>query len=106
MFTLAELKVSIWVKMPLDQLVSIWKHIYMNTLELIRTDRGLTFEQLGELVGYDRATTWKHCHAEVIPAEAAIRYSAALGTVFSELRPDLPNPLCKTFDAENRENPS
>lgn len=72
----------------------------MNTLESIRTRRGLTLEQLGKIAGYDRPTAWKHCQANKLSAEAAIKYSAALGVPLSQLRPDLPTPICKDVGAE------
>lgn len=65
----------------------------MNTLNDARKTRGLTFEELGNMVGYLRNVVWKHCHADTIPAEASIRYSAALGIPLAELRPDLPEPV-------------
>ena len=65
----------------------------MNQLNDIRTDKGLSCAALGEMVNYDRSSVWKHCHAETIPAEAAIRYSRALDVPLEELRPDLvPDP--------------
>ena len=63
-----------------------------NNLEKIRVERGLTYEGLGSAVGYDRSSVWEHCR-KTIPAEAAIRYSAALGIPLSQLRPDLPPPV-------------
>lgn len=78
----------------------------MNTLERIRTDRDLTYEALGRSAGYGRHVAWKHCRAEIVPAEAAIRYSRALGVSLKELRPDLfeaqgePTPTPKTATAE------
>jgi hypothetical protein len=64
----------------------------MNALNSIRLDKGLTFERLGSLAGYDRPTAWKHCLAEKISAEAAVRYSQALGIPLEHLRPDLFSP--------------
>lgn len=71
----------------------------MNTLERIRTDRDLTYEALGKSAGYGRHVAWKHCRAEIVPAEAAIRYSRALGIDPALLRPDLFQPTAQT-DAE------
>lgn len=72
----------------------------MNTLERIRTDRGLTYEALAKSAGYRRRhVAWKHCRAEIVPAEAAIRYSRALGIDPALLRPDLFQPTAQT-DAE------
>lgn len=65
-----------------------------NPLEKIRAERKLTYEQLGELAGYRRETAWKHCKGVSVPADAAIKYSASLGVFFSDLRPDLPIPVC------------
>ena len=65
----------------------------MNALNKTRIDMGLTYEALGDLAGYARDVTWKHCHAERIPAEAAFRYSAALGIPLGSFRPDLPAPV-------------
>jgi hypothetical protein len=36
-----------------------------------------------------RHVAWKHCNANTVPAEAAIRYSRALNVPLEELRPDL-----------------
>lgn len=60
-----------------------------NTLEQIRLDKELTYQALGDLAGYPKPTAFRHCHATVIPAEAAIRYHRALGVPVEELRPDL-----------------
>lgn len=54
---------------------------------------GMTYETLGVKVGVRRHVAWEHCRADTIPAEAAIRYSAALGIPLEELRPDLPPPV-------------
>ena len=81
--------------MSLDALVSIWKHIGMNRLEIIRLKMGLSFAAIGRLIGVGRDVAWKHCHSDSVPAEAAIKYSAALGIPFSALRPDLPTPVTR-----------
>ena len=61
----------------------------MNRLEIYRTERGLTYEALGNKSGFAKHVAWKHCHASKIPAESAVKYSDTLGIPRSELRPDL-----------------
>jgi len=68
----------------------------MNTLEHIRIGLGLTYEGLGAKIGVKRHVAWDHCRTDAIPAEAAIRYSAALGIPLEQLRPDLPPPVVGT----------
>ena len=79
----------------------------MNKLNDIRLSKDLSCAALGEMVDYDRSAVWKHCHATVIPAEAAIRYSRALDVPLEELRPDLfpiPAPTT-THEASNHGTP-
>ena len=76
----------------------------MNQLPHLRTDKGLSCAALGEMVDYDRSAVWKHCHATVIPAEAAIRYSRVLGVPLEDLRPDL-FPAESATEAPNHEAP-
>ncbi|WP_281761834.1 hypothetical protein [Pseudodesulfovibrio nedwellii] len=59
-----------------------------NALEKYRTDNKLTFEALGHLVDYPRGTVHKHCHAQIIPGDAAIRYHRKLGIPLDVLHPD------------------
>ena len=53
----------------------------------------MTYAELGDRIGVQRNVSWKHCQSDVIPAEAAVLYSAALKIPLSELRPDLPTPV-------------
>ena len=67
--------------------------LLMNKLENYRINQGLTYAELGERIGVQRNVSWKHCQATVIPAEAAVLYSAALKIPIQDLRPDLPVPV-------------
>ena len=90
-------------KICIDFLVLMLEHIAMNTLDRIRADRGLTFEALGRLIGVKRHVAWKHCQEVSIPAEAAIRYSAAMGIPLELLRPDLPPPVVSSPTSPTQE---
>ncbi|MGE4194696.1 MAG: helix-turn-helix domain-containing protein [Pseudodesulfovibrio sp.] len=69
--------------------VFVWKHYAMNALEKFRKENKLTYEAVGEKPGYRRGTVYKHCQADIIPGEAAIKYHRAFGIPLSDLRPDL-----------------
>lgn len=60
-----------------------------NALEKYRTYKGLGFAELARIVGYDRATVWKHCQAERVPESAAARYHVMLQIPLEDLRPEL-----------------
>lgn len=60
-----------------------------NALEQYRQEKGLTYEALGKLVGYDRPVVWRHCNASKIPASAAPTYNAKLQIPMKELLPEL-----------------
>ena len=75
----------------------------MNTLEHIRVNLDITYESLGAKIGVKRHVAWEHCRADTIPAEAAIRYSAALGIPLEHLRPDLPPPVVGASSAQPSE---
>lgn len=62
----------------------------MNALELFRTEKEMTFDELAKAAGYgNRSVAFKHCKAELVPELAAYRYSNALGIPLGDLRPDL-----------------
>ncbi len=58
-----------------------------NALEEYRKSNKLTYEALGEQVGYPRGTAYKHCHVEIIPGDAAIRYHRKLHIPLEKLHP-------------------
>jgi transcriptional regulator with XRE-family HTH domain len=60
-----------------------------NALELYRESNGFSYAELSRLVGFDRATVWKHCKAKFVPEAAAARYYAKLQIPLEDLRPDL-----------------
>ncbi|MBI9080300.1 MAG: XRE family transcriptional regulator [Pseudodesulfovibrio sp.] len=60
-----------------------------NALEEYRQEKGLTFEAMGKLVGYDRPVVWRHCQADKVPESSVARYHAKLQIPVKDLRPDL-----------------
>ncbi|MBU4378876.1 MAG: hypothetical protein KUA35_09245 [Pseudodesulfovibrio sp.] len=60
-----------------------------NALELYRESNGFGYAELSRLVGFDRATVWRHCKATLVPEAAAARYHAKLQIPLEDLRPDL-----------------
>ncbi|MCJ2164631.1 MULTISPECIES: hypothetical protein [unclassified Pseudodesulfovibrio] len=60
-----------------------------NALEQYRQRMGFGFAELGRMVGFDRATVWKHCKAEQVPEAAAARYHAKLKIPLEDIQPDL-----------------
>lgn len=62
-----------------------------NALETYRSEKGLSFAELGRMSGFGTATVHKHCTGKIaIGGDAAIRYSRALGIPLDALYPATP----------------
>lgn len=60
-----------------------------NALEKYRQRMGFGFAEIARMVDCDRATVWKHCHADKVPQAAAARYHAKLKIPLEDLLPEL-----------------
>lgn len=73
----------------------------MDTLEKYMKEHNLTLKKLASIVGWQSsATVCQHLSgARKITAEAALKYSHALGIPLSDLRPDLWPPAAENSAA-------